>query len=109
MKVTDEELAILIERYSKMAGAWHDRFGHDKKYVDDSLLAALQELVELRNGEEIRRLKLAILAISTCELTGVAFGDYVQSLCEDVLEGEWPECWNCGTPVHDGLCAGKTT
>lgn len=31
----------------------------------------------------------------------------VQAVCEDALEGLFPECWNCGTAVHDGPCVGE--
>lgn len=56
--------------------------------------------------ERALRYERALSAIAKCELTGVEFGDYVQALCEDVLAGAEPECWNCGTAVHDGPCVG---
>jgi len=52
------------------------------------------------------RYEKTLRAIKSCTLTGTDFGDWVQSICEDVLEGLEPECWNCGTYVHDGPCAG---
>lgn len=48
--------------------------------------------------------RLALQTISKCTLKGVDFGDYVQTVCDTALLGEWPECWNCGTAVHDGPC-----
>lgn len=54
--------------------------------------------------EKIARLEMTIRAIGACTLTGVDFGDWVQSVCEDALSGLWPECWSCGTAVHEGPC-----
>ena len=54
--------------------------------------------------EKAARLEMTIRAIANCTLTGVDFGDWVQVTCEDALDGLWPECWNCGTHVHDGPC-----
>jgi hypothetical protein len=56
--------------------------------------------------ERAERYEKTLRAIAACTLTGVDYGDWVQSVCEDALEGLWPECWNCGTAVHDGPCAG---
>jgi len=50
------------------------------------------------------RYERTLRAIKDCPLTGQDFGDWVQSACEDVLEGLDPECWNCGTFVHEGPC-----
>jgi hypothetical protein len=61
----------------------------------------ISELVE--TGSRYER---ALRAIATCPLTYPEFGDYVQSVCEDLLEGGEAECWNCGTAVHDGPCVG---
>lgn len=57
--------------------------------------------------EKIERYEATLRAISTCQLTGVDYGDWVQSTCEDALAGLYPECWNCGTFVHDGPCVGE--
>ena len=57
--------------------------------------------------EKIARYEATLRAITKCTLTGPDFGDWVQSVCEDALEGLYPECWNCGTFVHDGACAGE--
>jgi hypothetical protein len=57
--------------------------------------------------QKIKRYEATLRAIRDCSLTGVDFGDWVQSVCEDALEGLWPECWNCGTFVHDGPCVGE--
>jgi hypothetical protein len=54
--------------------------------------------------ERARRYELTLQAISKCTLTGVDFGDWVQAACEDALAGRWPECYQCGTAVHDGPC-----
>jgi hypothetical protein len=57
--------------------------------------------------EQLRRYELTLKAIAGCPLTGVDYGDWVQSVVEDAISGLWPECWNCGTYVHDGPCAGE--
>jgi hypothetical protein len=54
--------------------------------------------------EKAARLEMTIRAIASCTLLGLDYGDWVQSVCEDALEGLMPECWNCGTCVHDGPC-----
>jgi hypothetical protein len=54
--------------------------------------------------ETAARYQTTLRAIASCTLTGVAYGDWVQSVVEDALEGRWPECWNCGTAVHEGPC-----
>jgi hypothetical protein len=51
------------------------------------------------------RYELTLKAIAQCSLTGVDYGDWVQSVVEDALSGLFPECWNCGTYVHEGPCA----
>jgi hypothetical protein len=38
-------------------------------------------------------------------LEGTAFGDYVQAIATDVLNGRESECWNCGAISHYGECA----
>jgi hypothetical protein len=58
--------------------------------------------------QKIARYEQTFRAIAACTLTGVDYGDWVQSVVEDALEGLYPECWNCGTFVHDGVCAGET-
>lgn len=57
--------------------------------------------------QKAARYEQTFRAIASCALTGVAFGDWVQAVCEDALDGHWPECWNCGTAVHEGPCAGE--
>lgn len=59
-------------------------------------------IVEAANDRE--RLTHGIKAIAGCTLTGVDFGDYVQSACEDLLDGGWAECPKCGTAAHEGAC-----
>lgn len=54
--------------------------------------------------QKVERYERTLKAISTSKLTGVAFGDWVQSACEDTLEGFEAECPECGTAVHDGEC-----
>lgn len=49
----------------------------------------------------------AIDHLSACPLQGEELADYVQELCESLIDGEEAPCWNCGTPVHPGLCAGE--
>lgn len=56
--------------------------------------------------EQLRRYEATLQAIARCPLTGVDFGDWVQMVVEDALVGLWPECWDCGTHVHDGPCVG---
>jgi hypothetical protein len=53
------------------------------------------------------RYERALKAIAACTLTVVDFGDWVQACVEDVLDGQEPECWNCGTAVHEGPCVGE--
>ena len=57
--------------------------------------------------ERADRYERTLRAIVACTLTPADFGDWVQSVCEDALQGLFPECWNCGTFVHDGPCAGE--
>jgi hypothetical protein len=57
--------------------------------------------------EKVARYEATLRAIASCTLTGVDFGDWVQAACEDALEGLYPECWNCGTYVHEGPCVGE--
>jgi len=54
--------------------------------------------------EKVARYELTLRAIAACTLTGIDFGDWVQATVEDALEGLYPECWNCGTFVHEGPC-----
>lgn len=58
-------------------------------------------------AERIARYERAFKAIKDCELAPIDFGDYVQSLVIDVLNGEEPECWNCGTVAHEGPCVAE--
>lgn len=53
------------------------------------------------------RYERALKAIAASKLVGPNFVDWVQSVCEDVLEGLEAECWNCDTPVHEGPCVGE--
>ena len=55
----------------------------------------------------LARLERGIRAIAACTLTGVDFGDWVQAVCEDLLDGLEAQCWNCETAVHDGPCVGE--
>jgi len=57
--------------------------------------------------EKIARYEATLKAISTCTLTGIDYGDWVQQVVDDALEGLYPECWNCGTYLHEGQCAGE--
>lgn len=57
--------------------------------------------------EKIARYEATLRAISQCTLTGVDYGDWVQAVVDDALEGLWPECWNCGTHVHEGPCVSE--
>lgn len=68
--------------------------------------SAMQTITPEAPEEQVRRYEATLKAIATCTLTGVDYGDWVQSVVEDALSGLWPECWNCGTHVHDGPCVG---
>lgn len=65
-------------------------------------VAAVEESPEVRCARYERALK----AIAECTLTGTDFGDWVQEACVDVLSGLDACCWDCGTVVHNGPCAG---
>jgi len=54
----------------------------------------------------VLRYEHGIRAISNSTLEGVDFGDWVQSVCEDLLAGEYAACPDCGAPVHEGPCGG---
>lgn len=75
---------------------------------DQALWGQVQaELERLKNEKERYRLTLA--AIRDCTLTGVDFGDWVQAVCIDALDHELlPECYNCGTYVHEGACVDES-
>jgi hypothetical protein len=66
----------------------------------------VRHLVEMRAEAEVKiaRYEQTLRAIMNCELVGAAYVDWVHAACVDALQGEWPECWGCGTTVHDGLC-----
>jgi hypothetical protein len=51
--------------------------------------------------------RAALRAISACKLIGVEYGDWTQAVCDDALDGIWPECYTCGTAIHDGPCVSK--
>lgn len=53
------------------------------------------------------RYERAIKAIGANEINGADFGDWVQMICTDVLEGLEATCSNCGTFVHDGACVSE--
>lgn len=55
--------------------------------------------------ERAERYERTLLAIAESPLVGAEFGDWVQSACEDALDGVEPECPECGRPVHPGKCA----
>jgi hypothetical protein len=74
--------------------------------VDRAVAKLLREGVAVL-AEEKDLYRRFLQAIARCRLTGVDFGDYVQAVCESALAGEWAECWNCGTAVHDGPCVGE--
>lgn len=59
--------------------------------------------------ETIARYERALRAISRSTLTGTTYGDWVQSVCDDVLEGYEAECPTCGTDVHEGARASTRT
>jgi hypothetical protein len=68
----------------------------------------LQQIASETPEEQLHRYELTFRAIAQCTLVGADFGVWVQSVIEDALSGLWPECWNCGTYVHDGPCAGES-
>jgi hypothetical protein len=67
----------------------------------------LPELPEETPEQKAARYERAIRAIEKCTLLGADFGDWVQSVCTDLLDGLEAECWNCGTHVHDGPCVSE--
>lgn len=54
--------------------------------------------------ETIARYERGLRAIKNSTLSNVDFGDWVQALVEDLLDGLEAECPECGTCVHDGPC-----
>ena len=70
---------------------------------------SIVDAVETTETAEQRahRYELTLKAIAGCPLSGVDYGDWVQSVVEDALAGLFPECWNCGTFVHEGPCVGE--
>lgn len=56
--------------------------------------------------QKVERYEHALKALAASKLSGVAFGDWVQEVCEDVLDGRWAECPECGTAAHEGPCVG---
>ena len=70
-------------------------------------IAKLEAIASETPAQQLERYHLTLKAIAACTLTGVDYGDWVQSVVEDALSGLYPECWNCGTYVHDGPCAGE--
>ena len=87
--------------------------------VTESLVAGIQFEFSCRGFVDVEvsqgpaaddnagRYERALRAIQRCTLLGANFGDYVQAVCDDVLEGGEAECWNCGTVVHEGPCVGE--
>ena len=71
-----------------------------------SAAAATAHVAETAD-QRAARYEMALRSIATCELTGPDFGDWVQAVTEDALAGAWPECWRCGTAVHDGPCVAE--
>ena len=67
----------------------------------------LRRMPEETPEQKIARYEATLRAIQACTLTGVDYGDWIQAVVDDALEGLWPECWNCGTHVHEGLCVGE--
>ena len=57
-----------------------------------------------RRLKDADRYERTLKAIKVCTLTGVDYGDWIQACVEDALDGQEPECWNCGTAVHEGPC-----
>jgi hypothetical protein len=80
-------------------------FGHDRHVYEQDLGAAgsPSETAEA----QVARYERALKAIKDSKLGGVAFGDWVQSCVEDVLDGSEAECPECGTVVHEGPCVGN--
>lgn len=74
---------------------------------DERLYGTIQ--AKLANLEaEKERYRLTLAAIRDCKLTGVDYGDWVQSVAYDALDNELlPECYNCGTFVHEGPCVSE--
>ena len=72
-----------------------------------SAISIQQCTIDETADDRALRYERTLRAIAKCELTGVEFGDYVQALCDDVLAGGEPECWQCGTAVHDGPCVSE--
>ncbi len=78
--------------------------------LSQAQIAAAQQTVEAQTEtpeQRARRFELTLKAIATSTLCGVDFGDWVQSAAEDALAGLWPECYMCGTAVHEGPCVGE--
>jgi len=57
--------------------------------------------------QTVARYERALRAIAACTLTCADFGDWVQAVCEDVLDGLEAQCPNCETAVHDGRCVSE--
>lgn len=69
------------------------------------------EIPEVREEtleEKLHRYECTLQAIRDCILTGVDYGDWVQACTSDALDGLFPECYSCGTFVHEGPCAGES-
>ncbi len=69
----------------------------------EAAMAAPEEQLEQRAARYERGLR----ALAACTLTGVDYGDWVQQVCTDLLEGLEATCYQCGTFVHDGPCVSE--
>jgi hypothetical protein len=73
----------------------------------ESIAAAIIEASKEEPIEQrVERYERTLRAILECPLLGADFGDWVQAVATDALAGLNPECWNCGTAVHEGPCVG---
>jgi hypothetical protein len=54
--------------------------------------------------EKCKRYELALKLIRNSTLNGQDYGDFVQGVVDDVLDGYAAECPECGTDAHEGEC-----
>jgi hypothetical protein len=78
-----------------------------KQRVELPPCPTLPDIPDETPEQRAARYERALRAIAGCTLMGADFGDWVQAVCTDVLDGMEAECWICGTHVHDGLCVGE--